>query len=295
MLVEAGYDVTGVTRTPAKVPTLRDAGAEAVVVDCLDAEAVRTAVTDAHPDVIIHQLTAISDVSDVRHFDRVFAPTNRLRTVGTDNLLAGARAAGTKRFIAQSFAGWPYARVGGPVKTEQDPLDTDPPAKLRSSLEAIKYIEDAVTSSTDVEGLVLRYGGLYGPGTSIAVDGEQTAMIRKRRFPMIGNGAGVWSMVHVRDAAGATVAAIDHGAPGIYNIVDDDPAPVSQWLPALADALDAKPPMHVPSWVGRIAAGDHAVMMMTQIRGADNAKAKRELAWTPEYPTWREGIRTGLA
>jgi nucleoside-diphosphate-sugar epimerase len=219
--------------------------------------------------------------------DRTFGLTNRLRTEGTDHLLAAGRAVGVKRFVAQSYAGWPFARTGGPVKTEEDPLDSDPPADLQPLLAAIVHLERVVT---EAGGIVLRYGGFYGPGTSIAPGGEQYEMVRKRRFPVVGDGGGVWSFIHVEDAADATVAAVERGRPGIYNVVDDEPAPVAEWLPELSKALGAKAPMRVPRLVGRIAAGEVPTLMMTEIRGASNAKAKRELGWQPARASWRDGF-----
>jgi nucleoside-diphosphate-sugar epimerase len=246
--------------------------------------------------VVVHQLTALSGSLDMRHFERDFALTNRLRTEGTDHLLAAARAVGAKRFVAQSFAGWPFARIGGPVKSEDDPLDPSPIAGLRTTHAAIRHLEDAVTGASFTEGIVLRYGGFYGPGTSLSLrpEGEHVRMVRKRRFPIVGAGDGVWSFVHIDDAAAATLAAVEHGERGIYNVVDDEPAPVRDWLPALASLLGARPPMRVPRWVGWIAAGDAATVMMTEVRGASNAKAKRELGWRPRYPSWRQGFAEGL-
>jgi nucleoside-diphosphate-sugar epimerase len=286
-LVAGGHTVTGTTRSAAKADALRAAGAEAVVLDALDRDAVVAAVTAARPDVIVHQLTALDDLSTMRNFDKAFAPTNRLRTEGTDHLLAGARAAGTPRFIAQSFTSWPYARTGGPVKTEADPLDTDPPRDQHESLAAIRTLEARVT---EAGGIVLRYGGFYGPGTSAAPGGEQAEMVRKRRFPVVGDGGGIWSLVHIADAATATVAAIERGAPGIYNVVDDEPAPVREWLPALAAAMGAPRPRRIPRWLARLAAGEAIATMATESRGASNAKAKRELGWELSYPSWRQGF-----
>jgi nucleoside-diphosphate-sugar epimerase len=286
-LTQAGHDVTATTRSQAKADGLRAAGAEPVVLDALDRDAVIAAVSAAQPDVIVHQLTGLNDLSNLRDFDRAFAMTNRLRTEGTDHLLAGASAAGGVRIVAQSYAGWPVARTGGPVKTEDDPLDPDPVPTMRESHAAIRYLEDAVTKAG---GVALRYGAFYGPGTSVGPRGEQVEMIRKRRFPVVGSGAGVWSFVHIDDAATATRAAIEHGAPGIYNVVDDDPAPMRDWLPALAAAAGAKPPRRIPRWLGRLAAGEAIATMATEIRGASNAKAKRELGWTPAYPSWRQGF-----
>jgi nucleoside-diphosphate-sugar epimerase len=297
MLVRDGHPVVAMTRSPGKADSIRAAGAEPSVADGLDRDAVIAAVGEARPEVIVHQLTALSGLSgNPRKFDRQFAVTNRLRTEGTDNLLAGAKEAGARRLIAQSFAGWPYAREGGPVKSEDDPLDPDPPAAERETLAAIRYLEETVTGAEGLDGLALRYGGFYGPGTSLARASRDAFQetIRKRRFPIIGGGTGVWSFVHIDDAAAATAAAIERGAPGVYNIVDDDPAPVSEWLPALADAIGAKPPRRLPTWMGRLAAGELGVSLMTQVRGASNAKAKRELGWQPRYPSWRQGFRTGL-
>jgi nucleoside-diphosphate-sugar epimerase len=289
-LVAAGHDVTGLTRTPGKQDEIRKLGACPVVADALDPDAVGRAVAAAQPDVIVHELTALSGSLDPRHFERDFAQTNRLRTEGTDNLLAAGRAAGVERFVAQSFAGWPYARSGGPVKTEEDPLDPMPAAAMQTTLDAIRHLEDAVTGADWTEGIVLRYGGFYGPGTSFAPGGEHVEQVRKRKFPIVGDGAGVWSFVHVEDAADATVAAVERGRRGIYNIVDDEPARVADWLPVAARAAGGKPPRRVPRWLGRIIAGEAAAVMMTDVRGASNAKAKRELGWTPAHPTWREGF-----
>jgi 2-alkyl-3-oxoalkanoate reductase len=222
--------------------------------------------------------------------------TNRLRTEATDHLLAAGRAVGARRFVAQSFGAFRFARTGGPVQTEADPLDPNPPASLGTAQEGYLYLERAVTTIEWGEGLVLRYGGFYGPGTgiSLAADAQMAAPIRKRRFPIVGNGGGVWSLVHVEDAAAATAVAVEHGQPGIYNVVDDEPAPVREWLPVLASALGAKPPRRVPRWLGRLAAGETATIMMTEVKGASNAKAKRELGWKPRYASWRQGFAQGL-
>jgi 2-alkyl-3-oxoalkanoate reductase len=295
-LVAGGHDVVGLTRTPSKQDLLRDLGARPAVADAFDPDAVARAVAEAEPEVIVHQLTALSGSIDLRHMERDFAETNRLRTEGTDHLLAAGRAIGVRRFVAQSYAGWPFARTGGAVKAESDPLDPTPPAPLRTTLEAIRHVEDAVTGARWTEGIVLRYGGFYGPGTSLSVrpEGEHVALIRKRRFPVVGDGAGVWSFIHIEDAAAATVAAVEHGERGIYNVVDDEPAPVSEWLPAAAEAVGAKPPRRLPLWLGRLAAGEAAAVMMTEIRGASNKKAKHELGWSPRYASWRDGFATGL-
>jgi 2-alkyl-3-oxoalkanoate reductase len=297
MLMEAGHAVVAMTRTADKADAIRASGAEPVLADALDADSVGAAVRAAEPEAVVHQLTALSSMTgNPRKFAEDFALTNRLRTEGTDHLLAAARAAGARRFVVQSYAGWPYAREGGPVKSEDDPLDPDPPAAARDALDAMRYLDRIVPGAEGIEGVVLRYGGFYGPGTGIA-RGEESALIeaiRKRRFPVVGGGTGVWSFVHIDDAASATLAALDRGAPGIYNVVDDDPAPVSEWLPALADAIGAKPPRRVPTWIGRLAGGEMAVSLMTQVRGASNAKAKRELGWQPEHPSWREGFPAAL-
>jgi nucleoside-diphosphate-sugar epimerase len=289
-LVAAGHAVVATTRTPGKVPELRALGAEAVVLDGLDACAVGEAVARAEPDAIVHQMTALAGMSDLKHFDRGFARTNELRTAGTDALLAAASAAGVGRFVAQSFAGWPTAPVGDGVTTEEDPLDPHPVAGMAQSHAAIRRLEEAVLAAP-LEGIVLRYGGLYGPGASDAM----VDVVRARKFPIVGSGAGVWSFVHVDDAASATVAAVERGAPGVYNVVDDDPAPVSEWLPYLAGAIGAPAPRHVPAWLGRIAAGEVGIAMMTRIHGASNAKARRELGWRPAYASWRSGFRDALA
>jgi nucleoside-diphosphate-sugar epimerase len=294
-LVARGHAVTGMTRSPSKAETVRELGATPAVADALDPDAVARVVAEAEPEVIVHQLTALSGSIDLRHFERDFALTNRLRTEGTDHLLAAARAVGTRRFVIQSFAGWPYARTGGPVKTEDDPLDAEPVAAMRSTLEAIRHLEDAVMGASWLEGVVLRYGGFYGPGTSIARGGEHADLIRRRKFPVVGSGAGVWSFVHIADAADATVAAIEGHGRGIYNVVDDEPAPVAVWLPTIAEALGAKPPRRVPRWLGRVMAGEAAAVMMTDVRGASNAKAKRELGWRPEHASWRQGIAAEAA
>ena len=290
MLVAAEHEVTGTTRSPEKAEGIRAMGATPAVLDALDADAVGEAVGEASPDVIVHQLTALANLRFSRNFDRAFAQTNRLRTEGTNHLLAAARAAGTRRFIAQSFAGWFYAPSGSGLVSEDEPRDPNPPEGFRAGLEAIRHVERSVTGADWIEGLVLRYGGFYGPGAS----DEQMTAIRKRRLPLVGNGAGVWSFIHVEDAAAATAAAVERGAPGIYNIVDDDPAPVSVWLPAAAELFGAKPPRRIPRWVARIAAGELVTVMMTEARGASNAKAKRELGWQPHYASWREGFANGL-
>ena len=295
-LVERGHQVTGMTRSGSKQDLLRELGVEPVVADALDPDAVARAVAEAEPEVIVHQLTAIGAFNP-RRMERDFASTNRLRTRGTDHLLAAGRAVGVRRFVAQSFAPWVYARTGGEVKTEDDPLDTSPPAQVRTTLDAIKYLERAVTGADWTEGIALRYGGFYGPGTSIGLNplGEQIEMIRERKFPLAGKGTGVWSFIHIEDAASATVEAVEHGRRGIYNVVDDEPAPIGEWLPELAKAVGAKPPRRVPLWLARLAGGEVAGIMMSDLRGQSNAKAKRELGWQLRWPTWREGFVRGLA
>jgi 2-alkyl-3-oxoalkanoate reductase len=290
-LAAEGHQVTGMTRTPRKAALLRDLGAEPVVADALDRDAVNAAVRAARPEVVVHQLTAIGAMHP-RNVDASFEATNKLRTEGTDNLIAAAREARARLFVAQSFAGWPYARVGGPVKAEDDPLDDDPPKGVRATIAAIRHLETAVTGATGLDGIVLRYGGFYGPGTGIARGGDMVENIAKGRFPVVGDGGGVWSLVHIEDAADATVAAIDRGEPGIYNIVDDEPAPVREFLPALAKAIGAKPPRHVPGFLGRLLLGPSGYAMMTKIRGASNAKAKRELGWVPRHASWRQGFQS---
>ena len=288
-LLQSGHDVVGMTRTAAKAAAIEKLGAAAVVADALDAEQVAAAVAATDPDAIIHELTAIGAL-DMRHFDRDFALTNRLRTEGTDHLLSAGRAIGVRRVVAQSFTSWPYAREGSAVKDENAPLDPHPASTMRESLDAIRHLERAVTGADWTEGIVLRYGFLYGPGTSLDRGGEQLEMIRKGKFPVIGGGGGVWSFVHVGDAADATVAALERGRRGIYNVVDDEPAPVAEWLPAVATTLGARKPWRVPRFVGRLAAGEAGVVMMTSTRGASNAKARAELDWAPVHSSWRGAL-----
>ena len=294
LLVETGHEVVALARATQRARALEAMGAKVALADALDVEGLTSAITKARPDVIIHQLTAIPPVGNFKRLDEEFALTNRLRTEVTDTLLAAARASGTRRFIAQSFCGWPFARDGGPVKTEADPLDRDPPAAFRRTLAAILHLEEAVRRTVDLQALALRYGIFYGPGTGIAKDGHIVDLVRKRRVPIVGSGAGIWSFIHISDVARATAAAVTRGDPGIYNVVDDEPAPVATWLPALAAAVGAKPPYRVPAWLGRLAIGDGGVSMMTTIRGGSNAKAKRVLGWQPTYPSWRRGFVEGL-
>jgi len=285
-LVAAGHQVTATTRSPGKVAQLRAAGAEPAVMDGLDREAVIAAVRAAAPEVIIHQMTALADLRAPRRVDKEFAVTNELRTTGTDNLLAAAAAAGTRRVIAQSFTGWPNERSGSPVKTEDDPLDPRPVPSSARTLAAIRHVEEAVPRGAE-EGVVLRYGFFYGPGASDVM----LEIVRKRQMPVIGGGTGVWSFTHIADAAAATVAAVTRGAPGVYNIVDGEPAAAAEWLPYLAEAAGAKPPLRVPAWAGRLLAGEFIVALMTSARGSSNEKAVKELGWTPKYASWREGFR----
>jgi nucleoside-diphosphate-sugar epimerase len=288
-LVSAGHGVTGMTRSESKQGVIRELGAVPVVADALDPEQVAEVVGRARPEVIVHQLTALSGVE--RYTERDAAPTNRLRTDGTDHLLSAGQAVGVRRFVAQGIAGFgAYARSGGPVKSEEDPLDPAPVREMRETLAAIRHLETAVLGAEWTEGIVLRYGVFYGPGTSLARGAAQFELVRKRKFPLVGDAGGVWSFIHVADAAEATVAAVEHGSRGVYNVVDDDPAPVAEWLPALAQVLGGKKPLRVPRFVGRLFAGEPGVVMMTEIRGASNDKAKRELGWRPAHSTWREGF-----
>jgi len=289
-LVAAGHQVHGMTRSESKRAMLDELGAVPAVADALDPGQVAEAVARARPEVIVHQLTAIGAL-DMRHFDRDFALTNLLRTEGTDYLLSAGRAVGVRRFVAQAVAGYgAYVRTGGPVKSEEDPLDPAPAREMRQTLAAIRHLEEAVLGARWTEGIVLRYGAFYGPGTSLAPGGEQFELVRRRKFPLVGDGGGVWSFIHVADAAEATVAAVERGRRGVYNVADDDPAPAAEWLPALARTLGGKKPMRVPRFIGRLFAGEAGVMMMTEIRGASNAKAKRDLGWQPKHPSWRHGF-----
>lgn len=285
-LIAAGHEVTATTRTPGKATTLRAAGAVPVILNGLDRDAVTDAVRAAAPEVIIHQMTALADMGSLRNLDKEFTVTNALRTKGTDNLLAAAQAAGTRRVIAQSYAGWPNERSGGPVKTEDDPLGPPPAASAKRTLAAIRHVEDTVPGAVP-EGIVLRYGSFYGPGASM----QMIDLVRKRQLPVIGGGTGIWSFCETRDAASATVAAVERGAPGIYNVADNEPAPVSEWLPYLARVAGARPPLRVPAWIGKLLAGEFVVTAMTEQRGSSNAKAKKELGWEPEFGSWREGFR----
>jgi nucleoside-diphosphate-sugar epimerase len=286
-LIDRGHEVIGTFKSPGNAERVRALGAEPIALDLLDPRAVRKAVLETEPDAIVHQATALADLRFSRNLDRSFAPTNRLRIEGTDALLAVAREAGVRRFVAQSFASLRYARVGGPVKTEDDPLDPTPVPTTRETNAAMRHLDQAVT---DAGGIALRYGGFYG-----APNDGLLEPVRKRQFPIVGNGDGVSSFIHLDDAAAATVLALEHDRAGIYNIVDDEPAPAREWLPVLANLLGAKPPRHVPRWLARLVAGEAAVMMGTASRGASNAKAKRELGWSLRYPSWREGFVAAYA
>jgi 2-alkyl-3-oxoalkanoate reductase len=295
LLHAGGHAVTGLARTPAKAERLRQTGVAVAVADGLDADALTKAVVAARPDVVVHEMTSLSgaDARDLRRFDSAFAASNRLRTEGLDLLLAAARRAGAGRVLAQSFCGWPFARTGDPVKPETAPLDPTPPSGQRHTLEAIRYLEDTVTRAAGVEGIVLRYGTFYGPGIGL-LDTPTIDQVRRRRIPLIGDAGGWWSFVHIDDAAAATAIAVERGEPGIYNIVDDEPAPVREWLPALAATLGAKQPRRIPKWLARLVAGDALVAMMTEARAGSNEKAKRVLAWQPDYPSWRVGFAQSL-
>ena len=287
-LVANGHEVHGMTRSESKQAMLRELGAVPVVADALDPDQVADAVGRAKPDVIIHQLTALAG-KGFRGLKQRIEMTNRLRSEGTDHLLSAGQAVGVQRFVAQSNAAL-YARTGGPVKTEEDPLDTTPPRKQREATAAILHLEEAVLGAAWTEGIVLRYGGFYLPGAGMGPGGETHELIRKRQFPLVGDGRGVWSFIHLGDAAEATVAAVEHGSRGVYNIVDDDPAPVAEWLPTLTRMLSGKKPRRLPPFVVRLVAGEFGVLMMTEARGASNTKAKRELGWSPAHPSWREGF-----
>ncbi len=289
-LVAAGHEVTATTRTPGKVAQLREAGAVPVILDGLDREAVIAAVRAAAPEVVVHEMTALADMRNLRHPDQAFAATNELRTRGTDNLLAAAAQAGTRRVIAQAYAGAGPDRRPGGVKTEADPPDWRPIRSAMQGPAAIRYVEETVPREAP-EGIVLRYGGLYGPGASDFL----LEMVRKRQVPVVGGGTGVWSFIEVTDAAAATVVAVDRGAPGLYNVVDDDPAPVAEWLPYLAKVAGAKPPLRLPAWLGRLLAGEFVVAQMTISRGSSNEKARKGLGWEPRYASWREGFRAWVS
>src|SRR6185312_6856368 len=292
LLLAAGHSVIAVTHTPAKTPELRATGAEPVVADGLDGASMRAAVMTAKPDVIVHEMTALKR-GDLRRFDRTFALSNQLRTEGLDHLLAAATEVGARRVIAQSYCGWPYARAGDHVKTEEDPLDPEPPVQMRRSLAAIRYLESRLMQLPDKAGLALRYGTFYGPSTGL-LESTVIDQLRLRRFPLIGGGTGWWSLLHIDDAAAATAIAVERGSPGVYNIVDDEPAPVSEWLPALATAVGAKPPRRIPKWLAVPLAGKPLVTMMTESRAGSNAKARQLLGWQPIHRSWRTGFTAAV-
>jgi nucleoside-diphosphate-sugar epimerase len=295
VLRRRGHEVFGTTRSRGNTQVLHANGAEPVIMDGLNRAGVLAAVRKVQPQAIVHQMSSLTNVKDLKDLDRQFALTNRLRTEGTDYLIAAARAAGTARLIVQSFTGWPNIRAGGPVKSEADPLDPRPPRKMRQTLQAIRELESKVLASGDLQAIALRYGAFYGPGTSITANGDVFEMVRRRKFPIVGAGGGIWSFIHIDDVAIATALAVEGGPGGVYNIVDDEPAPVCVWLPELAQILGAKPPMRVPAWIARFLIGESGVSMMTKIRGSSNDKAKRLLAWTPTYASWREGFRRDLS
>jgi nucleoside-diphosphate-sugar epimerase len=294
LLVEHGHEVVAMTRSPENAGALRAMGAELVAADVLDREAVAEAVVRAKSEAVLHQATALRGVFNLKHFSRTFEQTNRLRTLGTDNLMAAARAAGARRFVAQGFAGWPYASDGQALRTEEDPFEPSPPGEMRSTVDALRHLEAAVLGAQDLEGIVLRYGGFYGPGTSLGDGGTMVEAVRKRQLPIVGDGAGESSLIHIADAAAATVVALERGAPDVYNVVDDDPAPASEWIPELAKAVGAKPPRRFPVWLAKPLIGEAGVWLMTKAPGASNAKAKAELGWTPRYSSWRIGFSEGL-
>ena len=285
-LVARGHQVVGMVHSPGKSDSIKAMGAEPWVANGLDGDAIHQAVARTRPEVIINQMTALNKEFNPRKFDQVFATTNRLRTEGNDYLLAAAHIAGVRRFVTQGYAGWPFARTGGPIKTETDPLEFNPPKPFRNTLNAIRHLE-AATTKAGLEGIVLRYGSLYGPRTN---SGWMLDQIRARRMPLVGNGGGIWSFLHIDDAASAAIAAAEGNSLGTFNVVDDDPAAVAVWLPELARLIGAPPPRHLPAWLARFAIGEAGVIMMTDIRGASNQKAKRELAWTPSWKSWRDGF-----
>lgn len=294
LLVAAGHEVVAMTHAPQRTRALEELGAQPVVADGLDRAAVLEAVLRAEPEILIHQMTDLARVTSLKNLDEVLAPTNLLRTDGTDHLLEAAQAARVRRLVAQSYGIWRYTGPADRLQTEEDGFDPSPPATMRRTLDAIRHVESAVPGAEGVEGVVLRYGFFYGPGTGISLDGGLVEVVRQRGWPIVGAGSGVWSFVHVDDAAAATLAAVGHGASGVYNVADDEPARLAVWLPALAEAVGAKAPRRVPEWVGRLAAGESGVYLSTRVHGLSNAKARRELSWRPRYTTWREGFREGL-
>jgi nucleoside-diphosphate-sugar epimerase len=290
-LMDRGHQVVGTTRATDKLPALHATGAQPVVMNGLDRSSVFKVVQTTKPEVIVHQMSSLASAKNLKHFDREFETTNRLRTEGTAHLIAAARQSGARRLVVQSFTGWPNAPTGKPVNTEDNPLDPTPPRTMRRTLQAIRELERSVLAASDLQGIVLRYGFFYGPGTAISPQGEVAEMVRKRKFPIIGSGSGLLSWIHIADVAQATALAVEGAPSGLYNIVDDEPAPMSVWLPELARLLDAKPPRHVPEWIARLKIGEAGVHIMTGSPGSSNAKAKRVLNWTPMYASWREGFR----
>jgi nucleoside-diphosphate-sugar epimerase len=293
-LIAAGHDVTGMTRSESGAAGVRAFGADAVLADGLDAAAVRGAVESVRPEVVVHQMTALKGGIDFKHFDDSFAMTNRLRTEGTDNLLAAAQAAGVRRFVVQSYAGWNLQHGGSATKTEADPLDPNPVPAQRQTMAGIKYLESAVLNADGIEGAALRYANFYGPTGDIGKGGSMVELIQKRRLPIIGDGAGIWSFIHYDDAAAATVKAVESDVTGVFQIADDDPAQAAVWLPEFARILGAKAPRHIPTWLGRLVVGDVGVAAFTEVRGVDNTLAKQTFGWQPGYASWREGFRQGL-
>ncbi|RZU12163.1 nucleoside-diphosphate-sugar epimerase [Kribbella rubisoli] len=293
-LIAAGHEVTGMTRSESGASSVRSFGADVVLADGLDAAAVRAAVEKVRPEVVVHQMTALKSGIDFKHFDDSFAMTNRLRTEGTDNLLAASQAAGVRRFVVQSYAGWNLQHGGSATKTEADPLDPNPVPAQQQTMAGIKHLESAVLNADGIEGVALRYGSFYGPTGDIGKGGSMVELIQKRRLPLIGDGTGVWSFIHYDDAASATVKAVESDVTGVFHVADDDPAQAAVWLPEFARILGAKPPRHVPAWLGRLAVGDVGVAAFTEIRGADNTLAKQTFGWQPGYASWREGFREGL-
>ncbi|MGH8218944.1 MAG: NAD-dependent epimerase/dehydratase family protein [Steroidobacteraceae bacterium] len=294
ILLRGSHEVVGTARTEQKAESIRRQGAAAVIMDGLDPRSVGSAVRGAGPDIIVHEMTQLSGVSDLRRFEAVFAVSNRLRTEGLEHLIKAGREAGARRIIAQSFCGWPYRRTGSDVKSEDDPLDDDPPRQMRTTLEAIRHLEDRLAGLSAMDGVALRYGGLYGRNTGL-FEPSYVEQVKRRKLPVIGSGNGWWSFVHVADAAAATAGFVEKGAPGVYNVVDDDPAPVRTWLPQLAKMLGARAPMRVPAWLARFVAGEHIVNMMTEVRAGSNRKVKCEIGWEPQYGSWRDGFAKVIA
>lgn len=294
VLISRGHDVAGLARSARSAEAMEAAGVRPYTVDALDRDEVIAAAEAFVPEVVVNQLTALSSKPDVRKFDKAFAMTNRLRTEGNRNLIAAARAVGARRFIAQSFCGWPYERTGGPIKSEDDPLDPHPPGELAGSLQAIRQLEEDVTSLSDIEGVVLRYGYFYGPGTVFAHDGSFTGDLRRRRIPLIGQAGGIYSFAHVDDVASATARAVEGKPTGIFNVVDDDPAPMREWLPFLARTMGAKPPLWLPGWLARLILPEHLYLMMTDSRGGSNQRFREAFDWQPEYHSWRQGFVEAL-